>query len=404
VQIDIAASIREVLDNMDAVSINAIGTLQLKHIPAYFSNKGTTLSPPSMALDIQDSITSNSPLIKTIAYNYGITKDAAKKLVGNFNKNILNNLVNYKKVSIEGVAVISRSEKGKLSIETTSGFVSSYYNELPEVKVMPNVKGNVQEDQLSTSTILPIPTKTEAIRPTPIEPSGTNNNGSNSINKKPKLTEPISTKKDSVDKKTEDLPDISSLKKAEPKTPAPKVERVVDSNVYKAAAPSEPIKPYVYEEKKPSLLLPLILLATLILLLLLGFKTCSKYAFTDDTNADNSKMTITDVDVIDGITATDSISTEALIELRKDKSIIPASGNCKIITGVFSRMINVIAMKEKLRDAGYNVYTEAFGEYTRVGLEFDCNEETDLEAYIQEVRRDIAARAWYLDPSLYVSY
>ena len=61
-------------------------------------------------------------------------------------------------------------------------------------------------------------------------------------------------------------------------------------------------------------------------------------------------------------------------------------------------------MKDRVSNLGYEVYTESLGNYTRVGLVFECGENTDLEAFIQKIRRELAAKAWYLDPTLYVEY
>ena len=87
---------------MKAVSITGIGTIKLQHVSAFFSDNGTTLSPPQMVLDINDSITPNNPLIKTIANNYGLSKQEADKVVSTFNKKLLTRLVNYKKVYLKG--------------------------------------------------------------------------------------------------------------------------------------------------------------------------------------------------------------------------------------------------------------------------------------------------------------
>ncbi len=408
--IDIAASIREVLDNMESVSINALGTLQLKHIPAYFSDKGTTMSPPRMVLDIEDNITSNTPLIRTIADNYGITKDAAQKLVSTFNKKLLNNLVNYKKVSINGVALITRSDKGEVKLETTTGFLEAYYNGLPKVSIIPNNKSESSPQEEREASIIPA-----VINPEDSASIDTvlPKHESNGIDQITSPVEPVITEKKPPITQKQESPTPKTSPKISPKT-SPTVAEFVQAISEKRDATVTPVVPvapsvapeqaYVYEEKKPSILWPLILLTAILLAILLCYRACSNYAFTNDNKSSDPQMTITEVDVLDGVTASDSISAQALTELRKDNSIIPASGKCKIITGVFLRNVNVVNMRDKVRGAGYEVYSESYGEYTRVGLEFNCDEETDLEAYLQEVRSVIASRAWYLDPTLYVEY
>lgn len=402
--IDLAASIREVLDNMEPVSINALGTLQLKHIPAFFSDKGTTLSPPTMVLDVKDNITPNAPLIKTISSNYGITKDAAKELINTFNKKLLNNLLNYKKVYIDGVAVITRADNGKVDIETTNGSVSAYYKDLPKITIIPNIKVQTSPQDEALEPIVPV---VAVDGDSTSEVSIVPDHGSNGIDSINEVIEPSSAEQDVISQKQEVIAPLFSQPKLEAKTIiSPQETKTIVPPIIAptSSQPTVPVPQYVVQEKKPSLLWPLILLSAILLVILLCYRTCIHYAFNNDNISPDSKMTITEVDVLDGVTATDSISAQALTELRNDNSIIPVSGMCKIITGVFSRTTNVLNMRDKVRDAGYQVYSESYGEYTRVGLEFNCNDDTDLEAFLQEVRRVIAPKAWYLDPSLYVDY
>ena len=386
--INVAAGIREVLDNMQAVSISPLGTLQLKHIPAHFSDKGRSLSPPKMVLDHNDQITSNKPLISRLVKNYGITKESAQKVVNAFNKKLLNNLVNYKKVSIENVMTITRSDKGKVKVAPYSGFVDTYYNGLPKVGVEPILKTKKKDIRQAPAAAPIVPKKSI---PTQSESTPKTNIASNGVNKEAKVASqavpptPSSTLKSSfvapVNKKSEVKPIAASTETPMTHTAA------------------------VYKEAKPSILRPLLLIAALLLLLALCYKGCTSFLFKGNGKAsskiDQANITNTN---LDDIAPADSISAEALEEMRKDKSLIPASGECKIITGVYSRYINVERMRDKLYNAGYTVYTEPLGSYTRVGLIYDCNQETDLEAYLQEVRRTISKKAWYLDPSLYVDY
>lgn len=388
--INVAAGIREVLDNMQAVSISPLGTLRLKHIPAYFSDKGTTLSPPKMILDHNDQITSNKPLIARLVRNYGINKEAAQKVVHSFNKKLLNNLINYKKVSIENVTIITRSEKGKIKVAPLDGFVEVYYNGLPIVDVEPILK--TKKTTINTITPAPKVIPPNKNRPTPISSAPKPIIATNGVNKEakvPPVTKTVSTKQTEKPISSFVTP-IEQKSVVKPKTPS-------------TVAPLTQTTP-IYIKDKPSILKPLMLIAAILLLLALCYKGCTTFLMDNGKSGiktDKANIVRTD---IDDITPVDSISAEALEEMRKDKTLIPASGECKIITGVFSRYINVEQMKNKLYNAGYIVYTEPLGAYTRVGLIYDCNQETDLEAYLQEVRRRISKRAWYLDPSLYVDY
>ena len=400
--IDVAASIREVLDDMKAVSITGIGTIKLKHVSAFFSDNGTTLSPPQMVLDINDSITPNNPLIKTIANNYGLSKQEAGKVVSTFNKKLLTRLVNYKKVYLKGIAFIQYGDKGKVKVEPITKDLYNYYNGLPKVKVSSAIKFTKEITDKSIPS--PSVTATPIKKLTPAANNGVETKDYSTAAKS-SITPPNPSNK-AIKK---DIP-TTNVKSATPIEDVSKVKPTSlqsngDSSL--AAGASNQTNPvYQYEEKKPSILWPLILAVALILVALLCYKACFHYALSGnkDGNA-QTKMNIQKVDALDGVIATDSISAAALTKLRDSQGkLIPASGKCKIITGVFARNVNTLRMKDKVRNQGYETYTESLGQYTRVGLIFNCNEETDLESFLQQVRREIAYRAWYLDPSLYVEY
>ena len=382
--INVSAGIREVLDNMQAVSISPLGTLQLKHIPAHFSDKGRSLSPPKMVLDHNDQITSNKPLISRLVKNYGITKESAQKVVNSFNKKLLNNLVNYKKVSIDNVTTITRSDKGKIKVAPLSGFGDIYYNGLPEIGVKPILK--TKKKDLKQAAVAAIAPKENI--PTQVQSTPKASIATNGVNKEAKVPDPAVPPKQVGKLKSSFVAPIIQKSEVKPSTAAPLTQETP-----------------IYKEGKPSILRPLLLIFAILLLLALCYKGCTSFLFNDNGNASNkanqAKISRTN---LDDIAPVDSISAGALEEMRKDKSLIPASGECKIITGVYSRYVNVERMRDKLYNAGYTVYTEPLGTYTRVGLIYDCNQETDLEAYLQEVRRTISKKAWYLDPSLYVDY
>lgn len=83
--------------------------------------------------------------------------------------------------------------------------------------------------------------------------------------------------------------------------------------------------------------------------------------------------------------------------------IIPSSNECVIITGSLHKESNINRMRDKLSSSGYELYEESFHDLTRIGLVFSC-EDTDLNIFIQEVRKNVSEKAWYLDPELTVPY
>ncbi|MDF1699144.1 MAG: hypothetical protein P1U56_25040, partial [Saprospiraceae bacterium] len=74
-----------------------------------------------------------------------------------------------------------------------------------------------------------------------------------------------------------------------------------------------------------------------------------------------------------------------------------------IIVGSFMKTINAIKMTSLLERKGYKAFKSVYKGYTRVGFKYACDNE-DLEEYLQEVRKTISKKAWYLDPDLEVAY
>ena len=267
--INVAAGIREVLDNMQAVSISPLGTLELKHIPAHFSDKGRTLSPPKMVLDHNDQITSNKPLISRLVKNYGISKESAQKVVDSFNKKLLNNLVNYKKVSIENVMTITRSDKGKVKVAPLNGFVDTYYNGLPEIGVEPILKTKKKEIKQAPPAAAPIALKKNI--PTQSESTPKTNIASNGVNKEAKAPSQAVPKTQESTLKSSFVAPINKKTEVKP-IKASKVTPLTQT------AP-------IYSEAKPSILRPLLIIAAILLLLALCYKGCTSFLFKDKGKA-----------------------------------------------------------------------------------------------------------------------
>ena len=87
----------------------------------------------------------------------------------------------------------------------------------------------------------------------------------------------------------------------------------------------------------------------------------------------------------------------------KHADIIPASGECVIIVGSFIKSLNAIKMASLLERKGFTVYQSEYEGFKRVGLKYTCIDE-DLEAYLQNIRKNISKKAWYLSPELEVPY
>lgn len=81
---------------------------------------------------------------------------------------------------------------------------------------------------------------------------------------------------------------------------------------------------------------------------------------------------------------------------------LPSSGKCIIILGSYSSKINVDNMSKRIASQGHILYTEALDNgLTRVGVEFDCVN-VILENYIKKIRATYGNDAWYLVPNVVI--
>ena len=92
-----------------------------------------------------------------------------------------------------------------------------------------------------------------------------------------------------------------------------------------------------------------------------------------------------------------------LSEGASEEIIADNPSECIIIAGAFSDMQNADDMENLLARNGYEVYTENYGIYKRVGFTYDC-ENVDLAEYLNNFRSQIEPKAWYLVPDFYVEY
>lgn len=69
--------------------------------------------------------------------------------------------------------------------------------------------------------------------------------------------------------------------------------------------------------------------------------------------------------------------------------------SCIIIVGSFKNMDNAEGMMRKVEELGWTLHSEKFGEYTRVGVKFDCYTK-DLYRTLFQLRGKFSEAAWIL--------
>ena len=392
-KIDIAESIREVLDDWHPVSIEGIGTIRLQQIPASFGNQRKSLLPPKVQISFDRKLEENNYLEKWLRLKYDINKDKVKAVIKAFNERVLNTLVNYGKVNLSGVALFYKDENDRITCKGNENFLNLYYKGLPEIdieivkekvdnkndlSIVPNL---VTTD--SSVEVVDIKESAPIIQDKDIPTVGLNTTIADELK--------LDVEKDIV---------IGSVNTAENIILSIN-EKFANEDVNSSDMLSEEDSFNGNEmngsnnELRKSTNWPLYLVTALIAILLglMCFKGCQYW----NDNHKNAMVT----DHLD----TDSQSVSEVLDTLETSSSIPAINQefCIIITGVFSKPKNVIRMQDELTRQGYEVYKEVYGNLTRVGIGFKC-QDADLEAYIQDVRRRLSAKAWYLDPELYVEY
>ncbi len=68
---------------------------------------------------------------------------------------------------------------------------------------------------------------------------------------------------------------------------------------------------------------------------------------------------------------------------------------CVIIVGSFTKKFNANRMIRRVKKNRFKSYTEMYGEYQRVGVEFDCMKK-DLQTVLNELKTKFDQKAWVL--------
>jgi len=184
-------------------------------------------------------------------------------------------------------------------------------------------------------------------------------------------------------------------------------------NYQKTDEPIAPILP-IKKKKEPNLKWLYYLLAFLwILFLVLLFWPSGKKQKSNDKNSnitelkdtlnhteptDTSSLTV----IADTLTVSDTtqaivlpkedeIKEENITELNKTVQ----GKTCVIIVGSFIKKNNAIRMEQKVVHDGYTSFTEEYGKFNRVGIQFDCMQR-NLEEVLAKLKQKYHPDSWIL--------
>ena len=399
-KIDIAESIREVLYERQAVSIYGLGTLCLKQIPSQYGEGRKSLLAPQMTLDFKESSSTNSALIQWISDKYDISREEAEKSLKLFSERILNNLLNYRKVNIKGVALIERGEDNGILIKADQSLTESFYKNFPEVSLeLP--KNNGQTNVVPPLTIKDNDKKEEIVGfegklpDEELEGDEDLKKGDSASGKN--IKQEAEKDSDSNKRSWEEQAFKSSDEASSTVFDLPNGD---EDTAISEILPEWSEHEKESEEKSGKRKWGILLAAIAIMItIFLCYDACKVYMSRQ--SLDKSKIGTLDKNALEEGEAADSVALAMLKGSELESAA--SSDSCIIVTGVFTRPENILAMQRRIESMSYSSFTQENGIYTRVGLIFPCDSK-NLENFIREVRQQISPKAWYLQPELYVAY
>jgi len=401
-KLELAESIREVLMDRFPVSIYGLGTLMLRQEPARYGDGRKSLLPPTMKLEFSETSSTNARLIDWLAAKYKIKRNLAELAVKKYSEKVLNTLLNTRSVHIPGVAVFERDALNDIHCIADHTMLDAFYKGLPEVKLeipRPIATGEGQKgisESEQEDADIPLPSSPEDHSPESHEEAALTSETEEEESSAELLQRDAEEKvpgdgrdEDEQEASDAEVFDLDSVMEETGESDALKeIEAILAKAEADSAKDTNRRLSYFWGS--------FLILFSIALAVILLIDACQHFGWfsSKGQKAEGSLLELHEAP------ASDALAAEMLA-----RPVQPIAGpdSCIIITGVFASSANVSSMKERLASAGYDIYEEARGRYTRVGLSFDCSD-TDLEAFIRNVRKEISPKAWYLDPELYVAY
>ncbi len=418
-KLNLAESIREVLLDRKSVSIYGLGTLRLKQIASQYGPNRKSLYPPTVELEFTETSSTNSELIEWLCVKYSVEKSQAESAIKQFSERVLNMFLNARSVNLPGVVSFHRQEDNTIQVKTDKSIKDSFYAAFPEVKleipdttIIESVISAISEvDEVVTDPVTEKSvSETEVEEPELKEEIASSSDEENEVSNKDETESAESSIDNESEESAEDTED--KLEEVEEGTAASRTE-VFDlqselEQLQLKDIPADQFQKIIEKaeenqiedknRKLNNIWGTLLILFSIVLACILLVDACKHF----DLFGGEEKAASPTEEMLDLAQAG---AGDAGAGAMLDKEITTTTtDSCIIITGVFSSQRNVDLMLEKVASQGYQTYTSRIRNYTRVGLSFDCNEETDLEQFIRTIRSEISPEAWYLNPELYVAY
>lgn len=387
-KLDIPYYIRQVLREKRMVSIPGIGTFNLEQEPSNFNDDKTILSPPQLKLTFNDNETGDDSLLRYILDTGLLTPEKAQKRIDKFTQDAFNSLINVDSFLIDGVGTIFKKDgQEKVSFEPDISRLTKEFEHLPAINLVPISR--IAEQPVAASYVAPPPADDESgsilsrillftlllialyFLGTYLVDKFSNDADRIEIGVVESTKDISNVEMASIDssdreleEKYEEIDDLIDTKNQEEGEGKGKIATATEND--KAAASITEIPESSSESVK---------------------------GITKDKNTAIAKNKSTKT--------VDTTNVEK--SNNKHADIIPATGKCIIVVGSFKKATNVVKMVSLLESKGYEVHRSIHNGFTRVGLVYECMDE-DLENFLQNIRKKISGKAWYLDPELEVPY
>lgn len=403
-------------------SIDGLGTFILNKDLPKVDPKLKKINGPQSSITFEDTIHEDYKLKDELLRVYPFSEEKSKKVVNLFANKVVNGLINFDDVQLSNLGTL-KNNKSKSGLEFT---ISPLLKDVidasqPDVNLEPFIaakeeaekKANLEaekaeklkqqkkkEEAERKAKAEALRQKTEAAKATPIAPKV----------KAPNQVNPVKPISETGAKET--VVPVGSQVVDSP-VPTNSVAKPKENTIAPSSVKEKEVFIHQDDEGFFSKYLPWILFLLLIVGLAWGIKKIinsisidsddTELVIGDETSDTTEDVAVTDDTVpSDGDTnSTDGEGTEGIATgseaSAKEKPMQPSE--CIIITGSYHDQQNMDEMASKIRKMGYEVYTEKYGYYTRVGFEFPC-EDVNLKLFIEKIRANISKESWYLVPDL----
>ena len=369
---------------------------------ASFASTTGTIAPPKIQYLFEDSNSSDSKFIEFVASVLGTNFDKAEKKVGKFTQDIFNRLLNYKKADIPYIGELKQTKDSKIVYSPDDELQNLEIAYLPSLRITPVIRQDRPKDVIIKEAISANKTyQSDFQTTTPVEHTidvinksrwtdyllsvvlvlilifgmrscfklaNDNQLRNSSFNTESTVTSggTLDTvdSKDNVDAEEESIEDTDgSVSNSDTNSTD---ESISNSNTNSSDVP-------------------------------VGNSNA------DSTNESVSNNNTNNTDTKDEELDPKQATTNDNKPYANGVTSAEINNGCVIIVGAYSRYSNIDKMVAKIKSKGLESYVEENENgLSRVGFRFDCDQNTDLEAYLRTVRKDFKTDAWYLNPAIEV--